>query len=195
MLAAVAVCLLAAVRTASAGTDDDALLAQVKQLAAQGQNPQTAQQVNEYVDGNKDAINAILNGYAAYLKQLKSVSDDNDAAASPVQGPPAQTSGSCAPAQNTTAPPAPQSNTPQAGMAQATAAQQSSTDIQPSSGLQASSDLQTSHLAGYPALPAGDPVTSVKQLTADQLAYAARVRREDQARKDYLMAHPNGYTY
>jgi hypothetical protein len=59
--------------------------------------------------------------------------------------------------------------------------------VQASTSVQASTGLQTGHLAGYPSLPAVDPVTSVKALSEDQVAYAAKVRREDYDRKAVLM--------
>ena len=62
-------------------------------------------------------------------------------------------------------------------------------------GVQASGGLQTAHLAGYPALPAAETVSTVTQPTAAQLDYAAKVQKEMQARKKYLMEHPEGYTY
>jgi hypothetical protein len=40
-----------------------------------------------------------------------------------------------------------------------------------------------------------DPVTSITHPTAAQLEYAAKVQKEMQARKAYLMEHPEGYTY
>ena len=67
--------------------------------------------------------------------------------------------------------------------------------IQVSSGVQAgsvqpSSGLTTGHLAGYPSLPAVDPVSSVKKLSESQIEYAAKVRKENQDRKESLMAAP-----
>ena len=59
-----------------------------------------------------------------------------------------------------------------------------SAEIQPSSG------LVTAHLAGYPSLPDVDPISSVTHPTREQLAYAATVQREMQARKQFLMTQP-----
>ena len=79
---------------------------------------------------------------------------------------------------------------------------QPATGLQPSDGLRTSSlqpsgGLRTGHLAGYPSLPDVDPISSVTKstMTAAQAEYAAKVQKEDQERKDYLMAHPEGYTY
>jgi len=51
------------------------------------------------------------------------------------------------------------------------------------------------HLAGYPALPDVDPTSSVKVMTADQIAYAAWVRKLNFERKQELMMRPAEYSY
>jgi hypothetical protein len=194
VMIAVALSLLVGVRVARAQADDDeSLLAQVKQLAAQGQNAQTAQQVDQYVDANKDTINAILKGYAAYLKQMQAASNEEGSDGAGTGA--VQTSGTATAARNAGATPQAQTNGERQARAQNTTATQDPGGLQVSSGLQLSSGLQTSHLAGYPALPAAEPVSSVTVLTADQMAYAAKVRKENVERKQSLMAHPAGYTY
>ncbi len=183
---------------AKAGPDEAALIAQVKQLASQGQSPQTAAQVDQFVDQNQDVISAFLKMYMNYLKQMQAAGDDGTApAAQPSQTPPAsaqpaevQKSGGGNAANGGDA-----SNTASA----ANAASQSGS-VQASGGLrispvQASGELRTAHLAGYPSLPAVDPVSSVSGLTAAQMAYAARVQKDVEERKQYLMQHPEGYTY
>jgi hypothetical protein len=57
-------------------------------------------------------------------------------------------------------------------------------------GVQPSGGLRVGHLAGYPALPDVDPLSAITQPSAAQLEYAARVQKEMQARKQYLMEHP-----
>lgn len=155
--------LLAAAPIAKADPDTTALLQQVKQIAAQGQDAQTTAQVNQYVDQNQDAISTILKGYTNYLKQVQVMADDGTAASA-------------------------------ATRSATSAAPQSSTTLRIST-VQPSGSLKTSHLAGYPALPDADPMSSITQPAADQLAYAAKVQKEVQARKQYLMDHPEGYTY
>jgi len=184
-LAALVTCLLAGQPMARAADDDAALLAQVKQLASQGQDAQTAAQVNQYVDQNQNVISAILSGYARYLKQLQAMTDDGGSGAPAATG------------QTATAPtPAVQ----QSSTAQQPSSALRTSDVQPSgaprtSDVQPSGGLRTSHLAGYPSLPDIDPTSSVTTLTAAQMAYALKVQQENQARKQYLMQHPEGYTY
>jgi len=179
------VCLLAAPGyMAKAGPSDAALLNQVKQIASQGQDAQTAAQVNQYVDKNQDIITAILKGYVNYLKQIQSMAADDGT------GTPATVRANR------------QSNTGDAQTASVegtaggreTSAPMQSAELQ-ASGVQASSGLQTAHLAGYPALPAVEPVSSITHPTVGQLENAAKVQREMQERKAYLMEHPQGYTY
>jgi len=185
LAAALAACLLAAAPMAEAGSDDDALLQQVKQAASKGQNAQTAAQINQYVDQNQGLISAILKGYLNYLNQIQSMTAvDGTGPANPL---PAAANAATAPAASGTTP-----NT--SSGAAATTELQPSTGLQ-INGLQPSGELQTSHLAGYPALPDVEPVSSVTQPTAAQLEYAAQVQKEMQARKQYLMEHPEGYTY
>ena len=203
---AFAVLVLAGSPIAKGDPDDAALLAEVKQLAAQGQNAQTAAQVNQYVDQNQDAISAILK----YLKQLQTMSEDDGAGGQP-QGPPASGTGgrdrntgasNGAGAGGTNAPGAGgtnAANSANGGAAEGSGGAQSGGG-QASNGLrtssvQASGGLRTSHLAGYPSLPDVDPTSSVTTLTAAQMEYAAQVQREMQERKQYLMQHPEGYTY
>lgn len=155
--------------------DETALLEQVKQLASQGQDAATAAQVNEYVDANKDAISAVLKGYVTYINQLQAMTADTGVSTAPQ----AAAATATAPVQT-------------AGAAVTTGA--TSTALRTSS-VQPSGGLRTAHLAGYPALPDVDPVSSITEPTAAQLEYAAKVQQEMQARKQYLMAHPEGYTY
>jgi hypothetical protein len=147
------------------------LLQQVKQLASKGQDAQTTAQVNQYVDSNQDIISAILKNYVDYAKQLQSLADDGEAPPPPSHS--SQTSYSS------------QTSQPSAGTSQQTTAVQSSTALQ-ITGVQASGGLQTSHLAGYPALPEVDPTTTVTQPTE----YSIRVQKELRARKQSLMAAP-----
>lgn len=188
LAAALAACLLAAAPMAEAGSDDDALLQQVKQAASKGQNAQTAAQINQYVDQNHDVISALLKEYVNYLNQVQAMTA-NGVTVTPGNPQPA------ASAANAANGPAASGTTPNASSGAAAAS-----DLQPSTalqinGLQPSGELQTSHLAGYPALPDVEPVSSVTQPTAAQLEYAAQVQKEMQARKQYLMEHPEGYTY
>lgn len=60
---------------------------------------------------------------------------------------------------------------------------------------QDSGPLRMSHLAGYPALPNVEPTSAITHPTAAQLENAAKLQKEMQARKAYLMEHPEGYTY
>jgi len=193
----IAAILLASMPMAYAAPDDDALVAQLKQLATQGQDPNTAAQVNQYIDQNKGAITALLESCKSYVQQLQSGStaDLSPAPANPPNPPPAGTQT--------------QTSEPTAGAVQASSGMQASSGLQPSGGLgnsgvqassglqastglqtsavQPSSGLQTSHLAGYPSLPPGDPIPSVTVLTADQVQYATKVRRENYDRKATLM--------
>jgi hypothetical protein len=167
-------------------------MAQLKQLASQGQDAQTAAQVDQYVDKNQDAISAILAGYVNYLKQVQAMAADDGTGPPPGPRPP-QTSGTSTTAQSPPANTAPPNSAPPNGGPQ-TAALQPSTGLQTAT-VQPSGGLQTSHLAGYPALPAVDPVSTVTTLSAAQAAYALKVQKENEARKAYLMAHPAGYSY
>jgi hypothetical protein len=178
-LAALAACLLAGQQIAKAGDDDAALLAQVKQLAAQGQDAQTTAQVNQYVDQNQNVISSILSGYARYIKQVQAMTDDSVSGAPVATG---QAAGTAAPAVQQ------DSGAPQTSEVQPSTALRTS-EIQPSGG------LRTAHLAGYPALPDVDPTSSVTTLTAEQREYTLKVQQENKARKQYLMQHPEGYTY
>jgi len=165
-----AACLLAAAPMAGATPDDDASVEKVKQLAANGQDPETKALVNQYVDQHRDLISAILKVCMNYLNELKAKMADTET------GEP-----QAAPA--VTEPPSGNVAQPAEGPRLRMAA------LQPASG------LRTSHLAGFPSLPDLAPASSVKQLTADQLEYAAQVKKEMQERKEYLMTHPWGYTY
>ena len=177
LAAAMGACFLAGAPMAQAGPDEDALLQQVKQLASKGQDAQTAAQVSQYVDQNKDALATILKGYTDYLNQAQAMGamDGSGTPATP------QTASATGTSQN-------------ANGGAAASGQQISTGLQ-MSAVQGSGVLRMSHLAGYPALPDVDPVSSVLRPTAAQLEYAARVQKEMQARKRYLMEHPQGYTY
>jgi hypothetical protein len=184
MLAAMAACVLAAQPMAKAAPDDAALLTQVKQLASQGQDAQTTAQVNQYVDQNQNVITAILNGYARYIKQLQDMTNDGENGTTTAAG---QTAGASTTTQTSTA-------AQSSSIALQTSSVQASTGLQ-TSEVQPSGGLQTAHLAGYPSLPDVDPISSVTTLTAAQMDYALKVRQENQARKQYLMQHPEGYTY
>jgi len=191
-LGTVAGCLLAMACTLKAGPGgEDALLEQVKQVASNGQDAQTAAQVSEYVDQNHDLITSILKGYARYLNQVQAMADDDGSGApSKPRGarggvPGAQNGGA---AQNEGAAQSVDTATPQAGN------QEGASPLQ-ISGVKASGGLRTSHLAGLPALPAVEPASSITQPTAAQLDYAAKTQKEMRARKAYLMEHPEGYTY
>lgn len=168
----------------AAAPDAESLLTQVKQMASQGQDSQTATQVNQFVDEHQDAITAVLKMYLNYLKQIQTVANENDAAQG-VQ--PAAAQGSAA-ARDVSA------VNPEADRGTQAAHVQPSTGLRVSS-IQPSGGLQTGHLAGYPSLPDVDPTSSIRRLTAEQVAYAAKVRQENLARKEYLMEHPEGYTY
>ena len=171
---------------ATGSGQDAAVLEQVKQMASKGQDAQTAAQVNQYVDQNHDVISAILKGYMNYLKQVQTTAADGGSGA-PVATGSAQSNPdngvgeNAAPSQNSNIDAAASAGQPSGGLQ--------------ISGVQASGALQTSHLAGYPALPAVDPVSSLTQPTAAQLEYAAKTQKEMQARKAYLMEHPQGYSY
>jgi hypothetical protein len=163
----------------NAEADDAALLGQVKQIASQGQDAQTAAQVIQYVDKNQNVITAILKLYVNYIKQIQSMAADNGG------GTPAA-SGTSVASQGASSDQTADSAAPQDSNAASTVR---TSDLQPSTS------LRTGHLAGYPALPPVDPVTSITHPTAAQLEYAAKVQKEMQARKAYLMEHPEGYTY
>lgn len=188
-----------------AGSDDAALLDTLKQMASRGQNAQTAAQVSQFVDQNQDVIKAVLHGYEAYIKQVQSLTDDS-----------VSVSGTATARQQTALAPLSQpiasgtsATTPGLSYENAAAAQApllsqeiqaQPGELQPSGSVQGthvqpSGPLQTSHLAGYPALPDVDPVSSVTHLDSAQQDYAAKVRNENEARKAYLMSHPEGYTY
>ena len=197
-LIAIAALSLAWLPLAKAGPDDDALIAQLKQIATHGQDSQTTAQVNDYIDQNKGAISALLDSATSYLQQQFQPQSGTDATAA-TANPPPQPAGTQAQTGDTATNPAPSGTGPQASSGLqpsgglGSSAMQPSTglqtsEVQPSTGLQASTTLQTGHLAGYPSLPSGDPITSVKALTADQAAYVAKVRSEDYDRKAELMA-------
>jgi hypothetical protein len=182
--AAIASALLVCMPVAKAAPEDDALIAQLKQLATQGQDAQTTAQVDQYIDQNKGALSAILASATSYLKQAQPAAGADDTA--PPANPPSQQSAGT------------QTQTPtQASALQAGAGPQASSGLQPSGGLgaatvqaasvQPSSGLQTGHLAGYPSLPAVDPISSIKVLTADQADYVTKVRAENNARKAALL--------
>jgi len=167
-----AACLMAGTagaQVAQTGTDDSSLLEQVKQQASKGQDAQTVAEVSKYVDSNHDIISAILKGYLSYIGKIQAMMTNNET--------------------GTPDAPQPAVSGTEATTTQQPVAQARTTDVQPSG------PLKTGHLAGYPSLPAVDPASSVINPTAAQLDYAAKVQKEMQARKQYLMAHPEGYTY
>ncbi|MGA3171640.1 MAG: hypothetical protein ABSE62_11585 [Chthoniobacteraceae bacterium] len=158
---------------------DDALLQKVKQQATQGQDPQTAQQVNQYIDQHKEAIMALVKELMTYLTQM---TNDNGANAQAPQMPPPSIPSPSTSAQNT--------SSEETSASQPTLLQIS--NVQPSGGLQ-TSDVQpsgglvTGHLAGYPSLPDVEPISSVNHPTAEQLQYATQTQKAMQARKKELM--------
>jgi hypothetical protein len=64
-------CGLCAPWSAMAADDDAAALQQVKQNASQGQTPETASQVSQYVDQHQDVITAIIKGYVDYIRRIE----------------------------------------------------------------------------------------------------------------------------
>jgi hypothetical protein len=193
LAAALAACLLAATPMAKAGPDEATLLTQVKQLASQGQDPQTADQVNQYVDENQGVIGAILKEYLNYLKQIQTMTAENYGE-TPGKPQAAQANGTAGTSQNTAGTMNAASGGMQAGALQPSSGLQASSGLQTSS-VQASGGLQTGHLAGYPSLPDVDPTTSVTRLTVEQVDYAAKVQKEMQERKEFLMGQPVADTY
>jgi hypothetical protein len=196
LAAAAGACMLAGGQMAWAGPDDGALLQLVTQMASQGQNAQTAAQVNEYVDQNQDAISTILKGYVNYVKQIEGMTADDGSAGSAAQPQPQPQQGSGNGAAGTGGD-AGADDTPNTG---GSGAGQESNGLRAADGLrtshvQPSGGLRTSHLAGYPSLPEVDPISSVTTLTAAQIEYAAQVQKQMQDEKQYLMLHPEGYTY
>ena len=182
--AAIAVCMMAICTAANAADNDDALLRQVTQIASQGQSAQTAAAVQNYVNSHSDIISAILKGYLNYIKQVEAAAADDENA------PATQTGGTEGQAASTGVAPQ-QPNGESLAMA---ASSRSTSGIQ-TAQLQPSGELRTSHLAGFPALPDVEPTDSIKTMSETQAAYAAKVRRENEDRKEYLMAHSEGYTY
>ncbi|HEX4086249.1 MAG TPA: hypothetical protein VHY22_15135 [Chthoniobacteraceae bacterium] len=183
-------CLMAAAPLAKAGPQEDAMIQQIKQIASQGQDPQTAAQVSQYVDQNKALITSILHNSMQVLAQLQSISTDGTAPTPLASASPqaAQQDPSAQPQPQQNAAPQQQAQGPETAQAIQTAVLQTGT-------LEASGGLQTAHLTGYPALPTAPPVSAVQYPTAEQLDHAASVQKEMQARKQYLMEHPEGYTY
>jgi len=183
--------LMAALPAALAAPDADSpLITQLKQIATQGQDPQTTAQVNAYIDQNKGPLNAILQSSAAYLKQA-GVSSDPSGDATPSTAPqPATTQPSTAPTTAT----ATASTDPAASQTQPSTGLQTSSPITDAQ-IQPSSGLQTSHLAGYPALPQGEPISSVTTLSPAQAQFVAKIRQENLARKAELMASASGAAY
>jgi hypothetical protein len=212
IMAAIALGLCTNAPIAKAGSDSrpdaDALVAQVKQLASLGQDAKTTAEVNQFVDQNHDMIGAMLIGYMNYFKHIQAMMNDDEASTSVQPKSASGTSSRDAALVNTPDQAASQGSQnnilllqggPQSASLQPSSGLQTSS-MQPSSGVQSasiqpSSELQTFHLAGYPSLPDVAPISSVTQPTAGQLEYAEKVQREVLARKAYLMAHPEGYTY
>jgi hypothetical protein len=183
---------------ATANPDVDALLAQVKQIASQGQDPQTAAQVDQFVDQNRAIISSVLTFYLNYIKHIQTMTN-NDGMSPSDQPQAAQPSGNSQndlllnPAGAEASPEVQTSVSPISGGLQ-------SSSIQPAgelrgSSIQPSTGLRTGHLAGYPSLPDVVPVSSVKSLSVEEAEYALKVEKENMARKEYLMAHPEGYSY
>ena len=199
-----------------ARAQSDPTTQQVAQEASQGQDPITATEITKYIDQHQDVVSAIIKMYSSYIKQLQTLTNDtnsgdsqnlqtitaalssamgngtnsNLSASGPVQ------EGEVQPSSGTQEGVIQPSSRVQAGSVQASSGVQAGS-VQASSGVQAGSvqpsgGLVTGHLAGYPSLPAVDPVSAVKQMTQDQVDYAAKVQKENQARKQSLMAQPVG---
>jgi hypothetical protein len=190
LLIAIAAGFLACLPMASAAPGDDPMIAQLRQIATQGQDPGTARQVNDYIDQNKGALSALLQSCKSYVQQMQTVSgtDETTAPPPPPEQQPAEPQPPMQSGSTTSANTESQASSGGWGVTLV----QASGGVQPSGGLQTghvqpSSGLQTGHLAGYPSLPDVDPISSVKTLTSDQVAYAAKVRQENLARKAELM--------
>jgi hypothetical protein len=199
-----------------ARAQSDPATQQVAQEASQGQDPITATEITKYIDQHQDLVSAIIKMYSNYIKQIQTLTNDtnsgdsqnlqtitaalssamgngtnsNLSASGPVQ------EGEVQPSSGTQEGVIQPSSRVQAGSVQASSGVQAGS-VQASSGVQAGSvqpsgGLVTGHLAGYPSLPAVDPVSAVKQMTQDQVDYAAKVQKENQARKQSLMAQPVG---
>ncbi|SRR5581483_50533 len=165
LFAAVAVLSLANVR----GKDDNAdLLEQVTDKASQNVDANTAAQVQQFTNENKDAIEAILQGYRAYLNQINMMLDDNP-------GAPVRTDGASA---------KPQPKSANANAAINSIQQQDGTHLQLSTG------LQGAHLDGYPALPDVEPTSSILNPTALQLLHKTWNDEQIRARKKELQKIP-----
>jgi hypothetical protein len=201
-----------------ARAQSDPTTQQVAQEASQGQDPITATEITKYIDQHQDVVSAIIKMYSSYIKQLQTLTNDTNSGDS--QNLQTITAAlSSALASNTSASTnSNNSGTSQQGAIQPSSSAQEGViqpssgtqegviqpssgvqagSVQPSSGVQAGSvqpsgGLVTGHLAGYPSLPAVDPVSAVKQMTQDQIDYAAKVQKENQARKQSLMAQPAG---
>jgi hypothetical protein len=196
LTAAIATGLLANSPVAKADPNTDSLLTQVVKLASQGQDAATAAQITQYVQDHQDAITAILTVYMNYLKHIQTASTDDGTV-----NPQTAVVNAAPNDQGTTA----QTNLLQLSGAPVTDSIQPASgpqlsSVQPSCGLQTSSvqpsgGLFTGHLAGYPSLPDIVPTSSVTVMSAAQTEYALKVKRENLARKAYLMQNPEGYTY
>jgi len=172
---------------------------QVAQEASQGQDPITAADITKYIDQHQDLVSAVLKMYMNYIKQIQTLANSDSTSGTPDLQTISSALGSTA-GYSTNG-----SGTAQEGVVQPSSGVQAESvqpssgiqagSVQPSSGVQAGSvqpsdGLKTGHLAGYPSLPAVDPVSSVKQLSEEQIEYAAKVRKENQERKETLMAQP-----
>jgi hypothetical protein len=179
----------------------DPATSQVAQEASQGQDTVTAAEVTKYIDQHQDLVSAILKMYMNYIKQIQTLANDDGTSTTTnvqtISTTPGSGSGSSASEGGTVQEGVVQpSSGVQAGTMQPSSGIQPGT-MQPSSGVQAGSvqpsgGLTTGHLAGYPSLPAVDPVSSVKHMSEEQIEYAAKVRKENQESKESLMAQPVG---
>jgi hypothetical protein len=188
LAATIAAALLAGAPATKAQSDPTT--SQVAEEASQGQDSITAADVTKYIDQHQDLVSAILKMYMNYIKQIQTLANDNGTSTTTS----VQTISSTQDSSSATS--ASGSTTAQQGVLQPSSGIQAGS-MQPSSGVQAGSvqpsdGLKTGHLAGYPSLPAVDPISSVKQMSEEQIEYAAKVRKENQERKESLMALPVG---
>ena len=168
---AIMACVGSTAKADQAGQADDLL----NQLAAYSSNGNTDK-------STAGLLKTLIALYRTYIEQVKTLADGTD---SPAMNPPAQntaatpaqpsqdaTTAASAPAAQTAAPtlPAPSLQTAQLQTGQ----------------LQPGGPLREVHLAGYPALPAGSPVSSITNPTSAQLESATEDGRE-QAKIKRLM--------
>ena len=179
----VAACLLAVAPMARADPDEAASLEQVKQIASKGQDAQTTALIDQYVDKHRDLISSILKLYLNYIHQLQAMAaDDGTGVLANLQAGTAGTGRDSGAGYD--------EEKPRTSALQPASGLQPARGLQPASGLQLSGGLRMSHLAEFPSLPEMAPASSLRELTPEQLEYAARVQKEMQERKQLLMAQP-----